>query len=200
MVEFRQLGPESRAAFARGWLRRLFQRGSPLPPGLPVSPRVLFVCHGNILRSAVAEALYQRRVAEGVAPGGSVAESAGTDAQDGSPADPRGIIVGRELGVRLDAHRAALLSDGHMTRADLILVMDYLNEAHVVARYPDAAHKVRLLGSFVNPPGGRLREIRDPYVGTSEDVRGVFAQILEAVDALATTLSLSPPVGPGNPR
>jgi len=185
----RQLTPASRVVFARTWLRRLFKRASPLPAGLPAAPRVLFVCHGNIMRSAVAQALYADRVRRGVAPAGSVAESSGTSAREGAPADPRGIEAARAMGLELDSHRAGRLTDRQMEQADLVIVMDYLNEADVVARYPKAAGKVRLLGSFIG--NGRPSEIADPYTGSPEDVVTSFQMIAHAVDALSTTLSLA---------
>jgi len=186
----RRLAPGSRRVFAREWLRRLFSRSPLLPEGLPSAPRLLFVCHGNILRSAVAQALYADRVHRGIAPAGSLAESAGTAARDGSPADPRGIGAARDLGLRLDGHRSGRLNEQLVERADLILVMDYLNEADVVARFPAAAGKVRLLGTFLGEPA-RPPEIRDPYNGSVEDVHASFRAIARAVDSLSVTLSLA---------
>jgi protein-tyrosine-phosphatase len=187
---FRRLAPTSRGVFARVWLRRLFTRASLLPEGLPASPRLLFVCHGNILRSAVAEALYADRVRTGLAPADSLAESAGTAARDGNHADPRGVRAARDLGIHLDQHRAGRLTDEQVVRADLILVMDFLNEADVVARFPAAANKVRLLASFAGEVG-RPSEIRDPYTGSEDDVRASFKIIAKAVDSLSATLSLA---------
>lgn len=185
----RRLSPASRLAFARTWLRRLFQRASPLLPDLPPTPRVLFVCHGNIMRSAVAEVIYQEHIRSGKAPAGSHVESAGTAAREGNPADPRGVKVAQDMGLTLDRHRAGRLSDQQVAEADLILVMDFLNEADVVARYPHAAGKVRLLGSFID--NGRPSEITDPYTGSTEDVVASFQMIAKAVDSLSATLSLA---------
>lgn len=195
----RRLDPASRMVFARVWLRRLVTRSRPLPAGLPLAPRLLFVCHGNILRSAVAEALYRDRVARGVAPAGSEAESAGTAAREGAPADPRGVSAAAGMGLRLDAHRSGRLNAERVDRADLILVMDFVNEADVVARFPGAAGKVRLLGSFLSRDA-RPSEIRDPFTGTADDVRASFQLIAEAVDALSATLSLAGMQGAGNSR
>ena len=187
---FRRLAPASRRVFARKWLNRLFTSSSALPEGMPAAPRLLFVCHGNILRSAVAQALYADRVRQGRAPAGSIAESAGTAATEGDPADPRGIGVAREMGLGLDGHRAGRLTEQLIARADLILVMDYLNEADVVARFPAAAGKVRLLGSFL-ADNGRASEIRDPYTGSIDDVRTSYQVIAKAVDSLSASLSLA---------
>jgi len=187
---FRRLAPASRLSFARVWLRRLFTRSGALPTGLPPAPHLLFVCHGNILRSAVAQALWTDRVRTGLAPAGSAAQSAGTAAKDGDRADPRGVSVAREMGIVLDGHRAGRLSEELVNRSDLVVVMDFLNEADVVARFPSSAGKVRLLGSFLGQDG-RPAEIRDPYSGSQDDVRASFQMIASAIDALAATLSLA---------
>ena len=138
----------------------------------------------------MAQALFLERVTEGQVPSGSTAESAGTAAREGTPADPRGVRVAKEMGIVLDEHRAGRLSEELVNRADLIVVMDFLNEADVVARFPAAAGKVRLLGSFLGEDA-RPVEIRDPYSGSQDDVRASFQTIARAIDALAGTLSLA---------
>jgi protein-tyrosine phosphatase len=134
--------------------------------------------------------MYADRVRNGLAPEGSSAESAGTAAREGDRADPRGVSAAKEMGILLDGHRAGRLTDEAINRADLVLVMDFLNEADVVARFPSAAGKVRLLGSFL-VENGRPAEIRDPYSGSQDDVRASFQMIARAVDALSMTLSLA---------
>jgi protein-tyrosine phosphatase len=125
--------------------------------------------------------------------------SAGTAAADGSPADPRGIKVARELGIDLSGHRSRPLGQEAIDRADLILVMDYLNEADVLGQFPGAASKVRLLGSFGS---GRHRpqEIRDPFSGTEDDVRAAFVLISAAVRDLVSSISLAQAPSSGNSR
>ncbi len=187
---YRDLTPGARAVLPRVWLRRVFGRTTLLPPGLPPQPRVLFVCHGNILRSAMAEALLRSL-------GGASVASAGTAARDGLPADPRGIRVARELGADLGGHRARRLTPDLLAAADLVVVMDYLNEADVIALDRGGAPKVRLLGSF-NHHAGRASEIRDPFSGTEADVREAFTGIVDAVRSLATALSLGRPLPESN--
>ena len=75
------------------------------------------------------------------------------------------------MGIILDRHRAGRLSEELVNRADLVVVMDFLNEADVIARFPSAASKVRLLGSFLGE-NGRPAEIRDPYSGSQDDEIG----------------------------
>jgi len=171
----------ARLALIRRWLLRARGGAQPLPPRLSPAPRLLFVCHGNILRSAVAEALTTRLVGEGLLPAGSRAASAGTHAIAGRAADPRGQVVARELGVSLEAHRSQPLSEGLVGEADLVLAMDLINEAEIAARFPWAEPKLRLLGAF----GGGSAVISDPYMGDEEAVRAAFRSIAHCLDAFA---------------
>lgn len=147
----------------------------------------------------MAEAVFQQvaRGDNGTAP--FLVASAGTAAANGNPADPRGLKVAQDLGVDLSRHRARQLTPSAVEEADLILVMDYLNEAEVLAHFPSAAPKVRLLGTF-GANHSRVREIQDPYSGTEEDVRIAFDVILAAVQQLMTTLSLAPAIPSSNSR
>jgi hypothetical protein len=45
---------------------------------------------------------------------------------------------------------------------DLIFVMDYLNEARLLGRFPEAKHKTFLLGKCTTGQEGNLAEISDP--------------------------------------
>jgi len=139
------------------------------------------VCHGNILRSAVAAVLFER-LAGAPSPGLRAADSAGLHAVADRPADPRGIIVAREMGVSLTGHRTKPVSRHLMDAADLVLGMDRVNEAELVRRFPHAASKIRLLGSFAPPPD--VRVIPDPFLGNEEAVRSAFGHIQRSVGEL----------------
>ena len=75
-------------------------------------------------------------------------------------------------------------------RADLIFVMDYLNEAELLARYPQAAAKVFLLGAY-RRCHWRQAEIDDPYRGNQEDIRHCYDCLEVCVDELARRLQSS---------
>jgi len=180
--DLKRTEPAARTTLVRLWLgRALSSQATGLPRGMQPSPRVLFVCHGNILRSAVAATLYQR-LAGRYSAGGGTADSAGLHAVANRPADPRGIIVAREMGVSLTEHLAKPVSRDLIDGADLLLVMDRVNEAELVRRFPHAASKVRLLGSFAPPPD--VRVIPDPFLGSEAAVRAAFGHIERSVAEL----------------
>ncbi|MGH7620875.1 MAG: ATP-grasp domain-containing protein, partial [Gemmatimonadaceae bacterium] len=82
------------------YVKRKLMRGAHAEPmaELP-SPitSVLFVCHGNIMRSAAAAEFLRDELRDGGVTGVTVA-SAGTHARDGKPADPRAVEAARALG------------------------------------------------------------------------------------------------------
>lgn len=152
-----------------------------------VAPSALFVCHGNIIRSPMGEALLRRELA---ALGDTRwrVSSAGVHARAGKPADSRGVRLAPEFGVSLDAHQAQPLTPALIEQATVIFVMDWRNEAELVATYPQAEHKVVLLGAF--GLGTRAqRVITDPYDEDIEAVRRAYREVEAAVRALAPSLA-----------
>ena len=167
-------------------LRRLgVVRSHTMPSGPAMT--IVAICHGNILRSAYAEALLNRPDVAARLPG-LRASSAGVHALPGKSADPRGVKVAREQGVDLSGHRATQLDAQIVEAADLLVVMDYLNEAEVVSRFPEAAGKVTLLGGFnAGRPGNPA--VPDPFNGDLDAVRTSFDCVAKAVDGLVARLS-----------
>jgi protein-tyrosine phosphatase len=159
------------------------------PRTIPSGPTMTLVaiCHGNILRSAYAEALLKRPDVAARLPGLRVS-SAGVHALPGKSADPRGVKIAREQGVDLGGHRATQLDARIVEAADLLVVMDFLNEAEVVSRYPAAARKVTLLGGF-DPGRPRNPAVPDPFSGDLDAVRASFLRVANATEGLVRVLT-----------
>src|SRR5579885_335754 len=176
---YRSLEGDLARVYARCQIRRaLF----PVPTTLPGDVRsVLFVCHGNIIRSPMAEALLRRSCAV-------LARSAGLQASNGRAADPRAIRIAPEFGVSLDRHAAAPLTEDLVREADVIFVMDGLNEARLLERFPAVRGKVRLLGAFAPQAMGDC-EIPDPYEGREQDVRDCYRILERCVAAVAAQIN-----------
>jgi protein-tyrosine phosphatase len=129
------------------------------PKLIPATTRsFLFVCHGNIMRSPMCEALMHRAITGVV--GFSVA-SAGLNATSGRPAHPWAVEAARQFDIRLENHRARGLEIEMVEQADAILVMDFENYIQVVGKYPNSKKKTHFLGAYANDAQGI--EIRDPY-------------------------------------
>jgi len=79
--------------------------------------RFIFVCHGNICRSPLAEAVVRQRLHLS-------AESFGLDCTDGATADPRAIAFASTNGLSLTEHRARHIKNYQPRAGDLIVGME----------------------------------------------------------------------------
>jgi protein-tyrosine-phosphatase len=148
---------------------------------------VLFVCHGNIIRSPMAEEVFRRRMAANQKAVGVA--SAGTWTTNGRPADPRALAAARDLGVSLEAHRSRSITEALVANSDLICVMDHRNEVDVLLRFPGAAKKTILIGG-INSTATLKPEIPDPYILGADNVADCYRRLVPAVDALVQALRL----------
>ena len=135
--------------------------------------RVLFVCLGNICRSPLAEAIFNKQIADAGHSDTVTADSCGTAAYHiGEPPDPRTIEISEANGVPIN-HRGRQLTTKDFDDFDHILVMDENNFHDALAVAPDiAADKVKLLRDYdPNPDDG---QVPDPYWGGADGFRDVF--------------------------
>ena len=167
---------------ARRWaLRRLFESPSARATRLAAlsaapASRLVFICHGNIMRSAFATAV--ARGQQTVAPERVV--GAGTHATAGRAAQDSALTVSRELGVPLDAHVASPLAAVAPSAGDVLVCMDAVNEANVLAAYPALAARVFRVGDVAagDVTGAiALREVRDPYGQGDDATRAAFSTV-----------------------
>ena len=160
-------------------------------PRLTRPPRsVLFICHGNIIRSAMAAALLRALLEPTAA---VQVRSAGVAAKDGRGADSLALTLAPAFGVSLDDHRAQSLTDELIRSSDALFVMDYLNEARLLARFPEARRKTWLLGAFDPDHSRSSTEIADPYGKGEEAVRGCFLRLNRCVEQLVHQLTCTAP-------
>lgn len=141
-------------------------------------PKVLFVCTGNICRSAFAE-----RIARSQSGGSWEYASAGTGALVGSPIDR---AMARELAARggnPEGFEARQLTAAMARDADLVLCMTSAHRSWVVEESPSAVRRTALLTRFAagladeptatgldlvqsvlaRAPQARHADIADPY-------------------------------------
>jgi protein-tyrosine phosphatase len=114
--------------------------------------RFVFVCQGNICRSAFADVLARRLGAESI--------SFGLSTSAGGEAHPPAAAAARALGVDLAAHRTSRVQDYEPQEGDLLLAMEVRQLAKLAAD-PRLAHVPRtLLGLWARP---RRPHLHDPY-------------------------------------
>jgi protein-tyrosine phosphatase len=182
-----QLAPDERRALVRWVVARTTVGRKDWREGLKSARTVTFVCHGNIIRSPVAAVAFETEARRSGSP--KAVRSAGVAARDGELPDPRAVQAARERGFALNGHRAHFFDEAEARTADLIFVMDLPNAGRVIGAFPATMDKVFLLGG-IEPAGTMsLREIRDPVLGTLDDVRKSHDEVLEGIRIAATALT-----------
>ena len=158
----------------------------------PTARSFVFVCFGNIMRSAMAEFLMRDALCEsGQVEAGQVRiVSAGLHATPGREAHPWAQAAAADLGLSLAAHRAKALTREMVEQADCVLAMDFQNKAELLTLHPDAEEKIYMLSAYADGPW-RSREIPDPYLGDLESTRFCGRQLRTCIQNLIASTRLS---------
>lgn len=143
---------------------------------------VLFLCYGNINRSALAHA-YAAKIENRP----TTIMSAGFHPQDGRPADPIMVATAAARSIDLSQWRSHTLNAEMVASADLILAMEQAHIDRLLTHYPQAADKAFLLGAVGAGTVDRV-EIPDPYGQAPSVYESVFRQVISSVDAWIGTL------------
>lgn len=164
--------------------RRAWRRGD-VSRALANAEQILFVCYGNINRSALAENLI-RGYAEDV---GVAVVSAGFHQVEGRPADPVMVDVARSRGRDLTSSSSIALSTELLERSDVIFVMESEHMDRLKQWDDGCATRAWLLGA--HSAGGRFgTEIADPYGKSRGLYERCYDQVAVAVDQIKSVLAL----------
>ena len=142
--------------------------------------KILFICHGNICRSPMAESLMTHLVRQKRLEDRFLIASAATSREEiGNSIHPGTLDKLRRAGVEPVPHRAVQMRREDYDRYDLLLGMDGWNLRNMLAILgSDPQKKVRRLLDFTSSP----RDIADPwYTG---DFEATYQDILEGCTAL----------------
>ena len=149
---------------------------------------ILFVCHGNICRSPMAEMIFQKLIADrGLSDRFTVA-SAATSTEEirngiGNPIYPSARAELERHGIPVSEHRAVQLCRSDAEKYDLFIGMDHANLRNMRRILGDAAEsKLHLLMDFT-PRGG---EVSDPWYSDRFDV--AFRDIMDGCEGLLRSL------------
>jgi protein-tyrosine phosphatase len=168
----------------RGWVRHVLAvlgdlagRYEMWAPALPKQRRrMVFVCLGNINRSA-----FGAEVARNL---GMEAVSIGLSTTTGAPATPMAQVQALRQQTDLSMHRATDLRDYRPEPGDLLLVMEVRHARQLQAR-GIAPESIALLGHWSRP---RRLHLHDPHTLSSDYFATCFTLIESAVRNLAAGL------------
>ena len=133
--------------------------------------RVMFVCHGNICRSTMAQCVLSDMVQKKNLADKFVIESSATSIEEiGNPIHRGTVNKLNEVGIKVLDHRAVQLKKSDLEKYDYFIAMDSANVRNMKRILGDEAN-IRLLLEYA----GIERDIADPwYTGnfdkTYEDV------------------------------
>jgi protein-tyrosine phosphatase len=139
--------------------------------------RIVFVCKGNICRSAFAEHLMR---AESKNRSISI-ESGGLNVDPTTKPPNEAVATATNLGVDLDGHLPKGLEHCDVENADLILAMELWQLKKLRQLYPKKLDHIMLLREFTSFPENLLCNIDDPYGQGEKTFRRCFMQIGRAV-------------------
>jgi len=142
--------------------------------------RILMVCTGNTCRSplaaaALAHALGPDRERVSVS-------SAGTAAEDGSPATPESVDVAAAEGLELEDHQARRLTADLAKDADLVIVMEPSHRG-AVERLGVPAERVKVMSEWPERGDPGL-PVSDPFGGSMESYEECWRRIQHHVNRI----------------
>ena len=145
--------------------------------------KILFICHGNICRSPMAEMILKHLVRERGLEGYLIDSAAVSREEIGNGVYPS---AKRELaahGIRCENHRARQITPADYERWDHLIGMDMSNITRMLRIFGhDDAHKVHRLLDFTGHPA----DVADPWYSDRFDI--AYADILRGCEALLAYL------------
>lgn len=146
---------------------------------------VLFLCYGNINRSALAAAMVRAYAEDS----GITVNSAGFHEETGRPADPVMVEVAGSFDVDMRSNRSQCVTPAMLSASDVIFVMEKAHYDRLLAIDDSLADRIFLLGAHpVNkawPP-----EIDDPYGLSRAHYEVCYERIASAVDDIKAMMAV----------
>ncbi len=123
--------------------------------------KMMFICTGNICRSAMAHWLMKKKIEEKNIPNVEI-YSSGIFAMPGDVSTEEAIEVMEEYGVDLKQHRATLTRNSNIQEMEIILCMTNSHKQNLIQMYPELKNKIFTLKEYVGITKDGA-EIKDPW-------------------------------------
>ena len=145
---------------------------------------VMFVCTGNICRSAMAHHYLQKRLYDLNREDEIAVSSCGTSVWYGERPTREGIAVMDEYNVDLRKHLPTSMYDADLENTDLILCMTEDHKESIIAAFPKYKDKVFTLREYVYGEDEPKKSISDPWGYEMQVYETCAKEIVECVDKL----------------
>ena len=150
--------------------------------------RIMFVCHGNICRSPMAEFILKKLIAERGLSAEFEIRSSATSTEEiwngiGNPVYPPAKAMLAQHGISCDGKRAVQLQKSDYDKYDLFIGMDSANIRNmhrILGRDPKG--KIHKLMDYTSRPG----DVADPWYSDRFDI--AYRDIFEGCERLLETL------------
>ena len=152
--------------------------------------KILFVCHGNICRSPMAEFVLKDMVAKaGIADQFSIASAATSTEEIGNPVYPPVQRILAQHGISSDGKTARQIRKSDYTHYDIIIGMDEANMRNMRRAFGgDPDNKLHLMMDYTDRRG---MSVADPwYTG---DFHATWRDVLQGCQGLLKSLGFSIP-------
>jgi len=147
--------------------------------------KVVFLCHGNICRSPMAQFIFSHIISErGLSESFDISSAAVSYEETGNPMYPPARKTLRSHGIPFGEHHAHRITEEEFRDADIVLVMDSSNERILRRIVGDADFsKVHRMMEYA----GSSRDVADPwYTG---DFEKTYDDLTLSCTSLADVLS-----------
>lgn len=144
--------------------------------------KIMFICTGNICRSAMADWLLKKKLEQNNITNIEV-YSSGIYAIDGDVSPYEAIEVMEEYGVELKKHRATNICRSNIKDMDIILCMTLSHKRDLIYMYTELKEKIYTLKEYVKDNKNGI-EIKDPWGYDIVTYRFCAAEIDTCLDKL----------------
>ncbi|MFR5683667.1 MAG: low molecular weight protein arginine phosphatase [Clostridia bacterium] len=144
--------------------------------------KIMFICTGNICRSAMAHKLLEKKLEEKQINDIQV-YSSGIYAENGDTSTYNAIETMKEYGVDLKSHIATNIRNSEIDKMDLILCATLSHKREVLYLYPELQGKVYTMKEYVGDDK-ETKDISDPWGYDLTTYQRCALEINEILDKL----------------
>ena len=145
--------------------------------------KIMFVCTGNICRSAIAEIMLKKLAEEKNKE--IEVHSCGTFAENGAMSTLDAIQVLKEdYNLDLYKHRATNIYDADIANSDLVLCATNIHKITVLHQYPDLYGKVYTIKEYAKANEESDLDISDPWGGSIATYRKCASEIYDLLQKI----------------